>query len=66
MERGDVPYREDHYAGVGGDVGIHGTDKPWLNSAGEDWTWGCISLSNADVEDLAALVPVGTLVLIEE
>lgn len=52
-------------AGVGGAVGIHGTDKPNLNRLNVDWTWGCISLANSDVEDLAALIPVGTPVLIE-
>ena len=37
-----------------------------LNRRGVDWTWGCVSLANADVERLARLVPVGTLVLIED
>ena len=49
-----------------GAVGIHGTDNPGLNARGVDWTWGCISLQNADIDDLARLVPVGTLVLIED
>jgi murein L,D-transpeptidase YafK len=62
----DIPRRGDHYAGIGGAIGIHGTDKPALNGRNVDWTWGCISLQNPDVEDLAALVPVGTLVLIED
>ena len=66
MESGDLPRRGRGYAGVGGAVGIHGTDKPSLNARGFDWTWGCISLSNGDVIDLASLVPVGTLVLIED
>jgi len=66
MERGGLPRRGDGYVGAGGAVGIHGTDKPGLNTRNVDWTWGCISLQNADVDDLARLVPVGTLVLIEE
>jgi murein L,D-transpeptidase YafK len=66
MESGGIPRRGDGYAGTGGAVGIHGTDKPNLNRHNVDWTWGCISLENADVEDLATLVPVGTLVLIED
>jgi murein L,D-transpeptidase YafK len=65
MEAGRIPQRRDGYAGIGGEVGIHGTDKPSLNERNVDWTWGCISLRNPDIEDLAALVPVGTLVLIE-
>jgi murein L,D-transpeptidase YafK len=66
MESGHIPRRGDGYAGIGGAVGIHGTDKPSLNGRNVDWTWGCISLRNADVDELAALVPVGTLVLIED
>ena len=66
IEDGDIPRAGDHFAGVGGAVGIHGTDKPSLNEKGVDWTWGCISLANRDIDDLARLVPVGTLVLIED
>ncbi|HJQ84566.1 MAG TPA: L,D-transpeptidase [Candidatus Binatia bacterium] len=66
MESGGLPRRGDGYVGAGGAVGIHGSDKPGLNQRGVDWTWGCISLRNADVDDLASLVPVGTLVLIED
>lgn len=66
MEAGDLPRAGDRYAGVGGAVGIHGTDKPSLNERNVDWTFGCISLRNADIDDLTSLVPVGTLVLIED
>ena len=66
MESGEIPRRGDRYAGMGGAVGIHGTDKPSLNARNVDWTWGCISLRNADIAELADLVPVGTLVLIQD
>jgi murein L,D-transpeptidase YafK len=66
MERGSLPSLGDGYVGAGGAVGIHGTDNPGLNTRNVDWTWGCISLQNADIDALAQLVPVGTLVLIEE
>ena len=66
MESGDLPRRGDEYAGVGGAVGIHGTDNPRLNEKGVDWTWGCISLDNAAIDEVAATVPEGTLVLIED
>jgi len=52
--------------GPGGEIGIHGTDKPDFNELGIDWTLGCVSLMNSDVEDLYDLVPDGTLVLIED
>jgi murein L,D-transpeptidase YafK len=51
-------------AGEGGQIGIHGTDSPYLNVAGVDWTTGCISVDNADINELARLLPVGTLVVI--
>ncbi len=66
MEGGTLPRLGAGYVGTGGAVGIHGTDKPGLNARNVDWTWGCISLQNADIDDLAHLVPVGTLVLIED
>lgn len=52
--------------GPGGEVGIHGTDKPKLNETSYDWTWGCVSLSNKDVNELYDLAPAGTLVLIDD
>jgi lipoprotein-anchoring transpeptidase ErfK/SrfK len=66
MDSGKIPLRGDRFAGVGGAIGIHGTDKPQLNERGVDWTFGCISIGNEDVDDLASLVPVGTLVLIQD
>jgi murein L,D-transpeptidase YafK len=66
LEAGELPRQGDGWIGIGGLVGIHGTDKPGLNMRNVDWTLGCISLQNRDVADLAAMVPVGTLVLIED
>lgn len=67
LDGGDIPRGENGYVpGMGGAVGIHGTDKPDLNKRGIDWTWGCISLSNSDMDALARLVSVGTPVLIED
>jgi hypothetical protein len=39
---------------LGGLVGIHG------GGAGSDWTWGCIALANADIEELWEACPLGT------
>ena len=52
--------------GPGGEIGIHGTDKERFNELGIDWTMGCVSLMNEDVDELYELVPDGTLVLIED
>jgi lipoprotein-anchoring transpeptidase ErfK/SrfK len=45
-------------------VGIHGTDSPVLNLGDVNWTLGCISLNNDDIAEMARLLPVGTLVVI--
>jgi murein L,D-transpeptidase YafK len=50
--------------GPGSAIGIHGTDEPTLNREHVDWTLGCISLQNADVDDLYSRVPEGTPVWI--
>lgn len=51
-------------ANEGGQIGIHGTDSPYLNVADVNWTTGCISVDNADIGQLARLLPIGTLVII--
>jgi murein L,D-transpeptidase YafK len=66
MAYDEIPVRGRGRAAIGGAVGIHGTDKPWLNRQGIDWTWGCISIDNDSVRDLASMVYVGTPVLIED
>lgn len=49
-EQGDISSE----AQIGGEIGIHGTPegRADLISDGINWTWGCISLSNEDVDDL--------------
>jgi lipoprotein-anchoring transpeptidase ErfK/SrfK len=51
-------------ADIGGQVGIHGTEDPYRNIAGENWTKGCISLLNKDLEEIYPLVNNKTLVII--
>ena len=48
---------------LGGGVGIHGGGVPEF---GKNWTWGCIGLSNADIEDFYDNVGVGTEVIIQK
>jgi lipoprotein-anchoring transpeptidase ErfK/SrfK len=50
---------------VGSMIGIHGTDVPVLNAGNINWTTGCISVNNGDIEDLERLLPVGTVVIIK-
>lgn len=60
-KRGRVPLD----AGIGGEIGIHGTEDDLKNLQGENWTLGCVSLTNKDVEDLYPLVGHDTLVVIK-
>lgn len=45
---------------LGGTVGLHG------GGSGSDWTWGCIALENAAIEELWLACPLGTPVRIEK
>jgi murein L,D-transpeptidase YafK len=58
--KGRIPYDAE----IGGQVGIHGTDDPYKNLAGENWTWGCVSLLNNHIEELYPLVNEKTLIII--
>ena len=45
----------------GGDIFIHGKAKP-LQKRGTDWTAGCISVSNREIEQIYAMVKNGTVI----
>ncbi len=61
---GVLPARGGGTPGIGGAVGIHGAEDESLNQRGIDWTLGCISLFNRDVDELYDLVPPGARVVI--
>ncbi|OWU86004.1 ErfK/YbiS/YcfS/YnhG family protein [Oceanicola sp. 22II-s10i] len=43
----------------GGDIFIHG--RPWkYRKGGQDWTAGCIAVTNKEIEDIYAMVRDGT------
>lgn len=65
-EAGLLPGNGRGVPGPGGHVGIHGTSDEERNRRGENWTLGCISLFNRDVEELYSMVDVGTRVVIEK
>lgn len=44
---------------LGGAVGIHG------GGGGSDWTLGCIALEDAQIEELWAVAPMGTRVVVQ-
>jgi murein L,D-transpeptidase YafK len=43
----------------GGDIFIHGQRNPFKRDK-DDWTWGCISVTNKQIEDVYAMVGDGT------
>lgn len=57
-QRGEVPAS----ASPGGGIGIHGTwpHEDYVIDRFKNWTNGCISLKNQDVEDLYSYIPIGT------
>jgi murein L,D-transpeptidase YafK len=62
--QGLIPAGKD----IGGEIGIHGVPDGmdhWIE-AGEDWTWGCIALKNADVDEIYPyIIPQKTVLVIE-
>jgi lipoprotein-anchoring transpeptidase ErfK/SrfK len=63
-QRGEIPAN----ATPGGGVGIHGTwpHEDYIIDRYQNWTNGCISLKNEDVEDLYSYIPIGTPVTIRK
>ena len=53
-------------ADIGGEIGIHGVDKgnDWLIDRRINWTLGCVSLKNKDVDEIYPLLQRGTTVQI--
>ena len=44
----------------GGDIFIHGTPKKFRRD--DDWTWGCIAVTDREMEDVYAMVRDGTVI----
>ena len=53
---------------IGGEVGIHGVPKDcdYAIDTKQNWTWGCISLKNKDVNEIYEVIGVGTEVEIKK
>lgn len=54
---GDIPQN----ASIGGEIGIHGVPQGYDNMIDENynWTLGCISLKNADVNEVYSIIKRG-------
>jgi len=60
--RGAVKANDD----IGGEIGIHGVEKgkDWLIERKINWTLGCVSLKNKDVDEIYLLLQRGTTIKI--
>ena len=45
---------------TGGDIFIHGRGPRYEKGAPNDWTWGCIAVTDREIEDIYAMVKNGT------
>ncbi|PZU94395.1 MAG: hypothetical protein DCE90_14830 [Pseudanabaena sp.] len=58
--RGDIKSTDS----IGGEIGIHGVEKgqDWLIDRQINWTLGCISLKNKDIDEIYPLLQRGTTI----
>src|SRR5262249_45013538 len=63
-QKGEVPAGR----GVGFGIGIHGVGNPAFEKEhkSSDWTLGCVALDDAEIDEVASLVPDGTRIVIED
>ncbi|MCA1336083.1 L,D-transpeptidase family protein [Pseudooceanicola marinus] len=59
----DMAFAEEQGRSPGGDIFIHGKPRKYRN-APQDWTAGCISVSDKEVEEIYAMVGNGTPIYI--
>jgi murein L,D-transpeptidase YafK len=64
ITEGGVPVVNGEFMGIGGSVGIHGSDHHQEQAAGFDWTMGCVALRSEDIGVIYENVEPGTPVLI--
>lgn len=58
----DIAQARERGVSPGGDIFIHGTPRPFRRM--EDWTVGCIAVSNREMRQIYAMVRDGTPILI--
>jgi murein L,D-transpeptidase YafK len=61
---GEVELVNGEFPGLGGAIGIHGSDHLEDQADGTNWTRGCVAMRSADVEKIYPMVGRGTPVLI--
>ena len=64
--KADRAYAEARGQSPGGDIFIHGQMNGWGDvTLPYDWTDGCIALSDAEMDELWQLVPIGATITIQ-
>lgn len=59
----DRAYAKSIGKNPGGDIFIHG--RPWkYRKGGQDWTAGCVAVTNDEIEEAYSMIRIGTLVSI--
>ncbi len=61
----DIARAEAMGVNPGGDIFIHGGPRRGIDKNGPDWTAGCIAVRNREVEEIYAMVRMGTPVTIQ-
>ncbi len=56
----DRAYAAAHDKDPGGDIFIHGGPRRGIDRRGPDWTAGCIALKDRQIENVYAMVGIGT------
>lgn len=56
----DIARAKDAGLNPGGDIFIHGGPRKWSQRGRPDWTAGCISVTDAEMEQIYQMVPIGT------
>jgi murein L,D-transpeptidase YafK len=58
----DRDYAAERGRKPGGDIYIHGAQRPGIDQFKPDWTAGCIAVSDREIEDIYAMVRDGTTI----
>jgi len=58
----DIAYARANGLDPGGDIFIHGTPQRWIGNP--DWTWGCIAVTNDEMDEIYPMIETGTLIYI--
>jgi len=56
----DRAFAEELGVSPGGDIFIHGTPRPFRRT--EDWTHGCIAVTNREMREIYSMVRTGTVI----